>query len=526
MESMRRFQAAVVCAALFCASLATLASDQDVKPGGRVAVRLAPGNGIVMARIVANRSVGEYFSKWQGMIVRNVATKKRHRLVDRSPRASVQSVFAAALPPGRYEVLEVGAENMSGMGGWMWIREGAKFDPKLFTFTIEAKRATNLGSIIYLRPYFPLNTRVFRWTFEPDPALPAQIAYLLDDAGKAVLDGESLGWSNEGVARAGLTPDVKHLSMVLAGRVPLTDGPMLFGENFGQIAKRDASGNWTWEETGVFDTIQAATQTPDGTMYAVADNSLLLMRESGGSWHRLDVPLAGALPRYLGVDQVHGLFTVWEQDQGVTVLVASDAKKPTWTTTKTIKPGIQFGGGPVRSFVMPLQNQIVVAVSTAKLFASQYDLHIFDLVKKEWTVKELRAYGPISALPDGTLYSMTGPNIKQTFKVSSDWGQTWEAGDSMSWAGQPFFRTRQEGYVVRSGNVLTMNPENLKSFLWRTLDGGKTWQQHAELPNLVALVLGLAGEQMLIVTHNGKMYFSPDNGKTLKVERDSTRTEF
>jgi hypothetical protein len=506
----------VMCAALFCASLTALASDKDVEASPRVAVRLAPGNGIVMARIVANRSVGEYFSKWQAMVVRNVATKKRHRLVDRSPRASVQSVFAAGLPPGQYEVLEVGAESVGG--AWMWVREGAKFDPKLFTFAVEAKRATNLGSIIYLRPYFPLNTLVFRWTFEPDPELPTQIAYLFDEAGKAVLSGESLGWSGEGVARARLTPDVKHLSMVLAGRVPLTDGSMLFGENFGQIAKRDASGNWTWEETGVFDTIQAATQTPDGTMYAVADNSLLLMRESGGSWRRLDVPLTGALPRYLGVDQVSGLFTVWEQDAGVTVLVASDAKNPTWTTTKTIKPGIQFGGGPVRSFVLPLANQIVVAVSTAKFFSSQYDLHIWDFAKKEWLVKELRAYGPISALPDGTLYSMTGPNIKQTFKVSSDWGQTWEAGGSMSWSGQPFFRTAQEGYVVRSGNM--------KSFLWRTLDGGKTWQQHAEMPNLVALVLGLAGEQMLIVTHNGKMYFSPDNGKTITVERDSTRTEF
>ena len=319
---MRIVQAALLSAVLFCASLTSAASDKGSETSDGAAVKLAPSNGLVMARIVANRSVTQFFNKWQVMVVRNVATRKKHRLVDRSPRASVQSVFVQALPPGQYEVLEVGAQNYGGMFS---VVESADFNPKLFTFAVEAKRATNLGSLVYLRPYNPLATPLFRWVFQADPQLPSQIAYLLDDAGKSALSGELLGWGVEGVERGRLTPAVKHLSMMLAGRVAMPDGSMIFGENFGQIATRDPSGHWSWEETGIIDPIQAATQTPDGTMYAVADNSVLLMREPGGAWQRLDVPLSGALPRFLYTDQVRGLTTVWEQDEGVTVLVASDA---------------------------------------------------------------------------------------------------------------------------------------------------------------------------------------------------------
>jgi photosystem II stability/assembly factor-like uncharacterized protein len=514
---MRVIQAAMLSAVLFCASLTAAPSDKPVEASNRAAVKLARGNGLVIARIVASRSVTQNVNKWQVMVVRNVATRKKHRLVDRSPRASVQSVFVAALPPGQYEMLEVGAVNFSYR---KMVLESADFDPKLFTFAVEAQRATNLGSLIYLRPYNPVDTRRFLWTFQADSQLPSQVAYLLDDAGKSALSGELLGWSVQ-IGRGALTAEMKHLSMRLAGRVLMPDGSMLCGENFGQIAKRDASGHWTWEETGIIDTIQAAVATPDGTMYAVADDSVLMMREAGGTWRRIDVPLPGALPRYLFADQDRGLFTVWEQDEAVTVLVASDPKHPAWTTTRTIRPGTQLGGGPVRSFVWSLENRVVIAVSTAKMFSNQYDLHIFDTVKNEWSQATLRAFGPLSAWPDGTIYSMTGPNARQTFKTSTDWGETWESGASMTlaMASQPFFRTRLEGYLIRFDG-LTSGPA-----LWRTLDGGRTFERHADLPG-GATVIALAGEQMLIVTPNGKMYFSPDNGKTLREERDSTQTVF
>jgi hypothetical protein len=511
---MRFVLVAVLATAFLCISRAALPAD-EAAASEHAAVKLADGNGLFMARIVANRSVTNEFNKWQVMVVRNLTTQKKHRLVDRSPRASVQSVFLASLPPGQYEVLQVEALQF----GAYYIRDSADFDPKLFTFTVEPKRTTNIGSIIYLRPYNPVTTHRFRWTFLPDAQLPTQLSYLLDAAGKATLSGETRGWDIEGIARSHLTTETRHLSMMLAGRLLQADGSILFGENFGQIAKRDADGHWTWEDTGIIDSIQVAVSAPDGSMYAAADNSVLLMREAGGNWRRLDVPVEGGLPRFLGVDPAQGLTTVWEQDEGVTVLVARDLKNPVWTMTKTVKPGFQFGpgSGPIRSFVMPLAGRLVVAVSTMKMFSSQYDLQILDTVKNEWSTSTLRAYGPISAWADGTIYSMTGPNIKQTFKTSKDWGQTWIEGASLSWFTQPFFRTETEGYGIKTRPDLV---------LYQTLDGGKSWQRYADFPREGGTIIALTGTQVLICTPNGRLYFSPDNGKTLQPERDSTQTLF
>ena len=39
-------------------------------------------------------------------------------------------------------------------------------------------------------------------------------------------------------------------------------------------------------------------------------------------------------------------------------------------------------------------------------------------------------------------------------------------------------------------------------------------------------MIPLPGEGMLMVTRDGKLFFSPDNGKTLTMERDSTRPFF
>ena len=41
------------------------------------------------------------------------------------------------------------------------------------------------------------------------------------------------------------------------------------------------------------------------------------------------------------------------------------------------------------------------------------------------------------------------------------------------------------------------------------------------MPNLIATIIPLAGEQLLICTQTGRLFFSPDNGKTQTLERNS-----
>jgi photosystem II stability/assembly factor-like uncharacterized protein len=64
--------------------------------------------------------------------------------------------------------------------------------------------------------------------------------------------------------------------------------------------------------------------------------------------------------------------------------------------------------------------------------------------------------------------------------------------------------------------------EKRKYSLWRTTDGGKSWARNVPMPPRTAWFMPLEGQEMLVITLDGKLLVSHDGGATVTLERDSS----
>ncbi len=514
------FSYAVLAVLALLAPAAAVAKDDEPKPEHPI-VKMEPGHGLVLLRVATNRQPSQFFAKWEVMMVQNLTTRKRHRLVDRYLAKARHAHFLESLPPGEYEI-----ENFeSSQAGFLTLSAGVRIDSTAWRFSVEAGRLTNLGTLLMVRPYYPANTAELRIVHAADAELPARSAFLFEPQQRGTVLKDPLGWRAipPDAGPASLKPETRRLSMFLAGGAPGRDGSTLFGEQFGQIARRQRGGTWLWEDTGTLETIMAAVESGDGTLYAVAENSVLLTRPAQGDWRPVEVPVPGARPCLIYTEADGSLTTLWEQEHTLTLLTYRAGAEQPWVEQRRfpMTPTI-FVNGQARCSAFPREQKLIVLVTTPRFNSPRYAFEVFDRAGNAWTHHETKLYGPISVFADSSIYSMSGPNIKQTFRVSRDFGKTWDTRGSPNWSGQPVFRSATEGFLLRTDDIPMKTPEKLENSLWRTSDGGRTWQKHADVPNLMAALL-LVPDGMLLVTSGGKMYFSADDGKTLSLERDSSQ---
>jgi len=228
-------------------------------------------------------------------------------------------MFVESLAPGDYTLVSLGAFASGGFGDLV----GSADFPRGFRFTVQAGRLTDLGTLYYVAPYGLSPEVPFRFAQAGDRDLARNSSFMLEPAqAEPLLASPSLGWTRipADTAPGNLKGDTRHLSMNLAGRARAPDGSLLFGELFGQVARRSRDGEWTWEDTGLAESIQAVVETTDGKLYASAEHSTLVRRDSPGHWQRIPVPVAGALPCFLATEPDGSLFTAWEDVNAITVL--------------------------------------------------------------------------------------------------------------------------------------------------------------------------------------------------------------
>ena len=115
--------------------------------------RVAPGQGMVMMRLVTNRDLTNFSTKWDKFDIREVKSGKEYKLKDLYDGGH-NAIFIASLPAGEYQ-----AERMRvGDAGWQSLAEYGsveEFEADAWRFKVEAGRMTNLGSLLFLQPYAP-----------------------------------------------------------------------------------------------------------------------------------------------------------------------------------------------------------------------------------------------------------------------------------------------------------------------------------------------------------------------------------
>jgi hypothetical protein len=492
--------------------------------------RVVPGQGMIMMRLVTNRDLSNFSTKWDKFDVRELKTGKEYKLKDLYDGGH-NATFVASLPPGDYQ-----AERMRvGDAVWQSLAEygTAEFDAGGWRFKVEAGRMTNLGTLLFLQPYTPLvnpaanagggyrSRMVFSWVHTPDETLPQRSAYLFHPDDYPAVLSKSLGWTTVPAnAQASLLPRYKRLTLALAGGAAASDGGMLFGEHYGQIGWRHPDGRWTWEDTGTLESILFAADAADGTRYAAAEGSVLLRREKSGEWRRIPVALEDATPRILHAYADGSLLTIWAQLDRFTALRYRPGADPEWTPVWELPaPKGKIAKTIGYCNAVFTSRAIAFSTETAGLFKVKTKaLAVLDLSTDQWSHSDPDIDGPVSIMPDGSLFSMTGGQSNQIFKVAKVSTQPWEVRSTgTNTLRQPQFRTADEGYTISSYAYWS----NVPSMLFRTSDGGRSWQQVVQLPSGTNWFRVLPGQEMLIATEEGKFYSSRDNGQRWRLERDA-----
>jgi hypothetical protein len=516
---MKRFLATTTLALALFAS----AFGKD-PPADYPVVKMDDGDGLVMLRVINSRYIGA-FQKWETLTLHPVKAppQRKKELQDRFGGSLQSSMFVESLAPGEYTVLSLGAFAPGGFGDQV---ASADF-PKGFRFKVEAGRLTDLGTLYYVSPYGLQPAGPFRFTHAGDRDLARHASFMLDPAQAENLLKSPLGWMRipADTEPANLKLETRRLSMNLAGRARTADGSLLFGELFGQVAQRSSGGEWTWEDTGLAETMQAVVEATDGTRYAVAEHSTLVRRDSPGHWQRIPVPTPGALPCFISAEADGSLFTAWEDFNAITVLSYQPRDASPWRLRIRIPlEAWPKGSSPIRRCaVLVSEPRLVVVDQGSSKSGARYGYHVLDKAKVSWTAYRREDFqGCVGLLKDGTMFSLVGWALGQDFRITTDLAQKWQKLTEVSQAGCPVFLDRNEGYFMRTENAPQPYLEKRNYALWRTTDGGKSWARSVPMPPLSSWFMTLGGREMLIVTLDGRLLVSHDGGATASLERDSS----
>jgi len=453
--------------------------------------------------------------------VRNVSTGKESILKDRAPPCFEEELYVGALPAGAYELRAF--ENFFA-GGWISGSQTLKVSTAPGPFHISAQRLTDLGTMVFLRPLFPLESREFRFALEPSELAITRIQALIDSVARdPMLAAEPFSWDardNE-LAALRLSTAERHATQDLhreGFRTPT--GDMMFGEAFGQLVVRNEAGHWSFQQLPTIGPITSVAQSKEGVVAAGSTEGGLWLRiRDGAPWEPRGLPRADAVVRYLAFDDAGRLLAIAETSESLRVY-SMDFPSGNWrdvhqfAATRLPRPDIAlFTGAFLRN------DQLRIFTMEGSFFKAGPHISSLSLADGHADTVSVITVRTIRAMPDGSLYGMSaGSPLLQTLRVSTD-GVKWESRGSPKWAMDVVFRTPDEGYILRDDHSLRPI-SGAKVSLWKTVDGGRTWQKLSDAPDGSTKIIPLAAPtEMLLVTSDGLTFLSSDGGKTWQEER-------
>lgn len=517
---------------LALACMTSACSVLEVQPESRAdalpqAVKLAPGEGLVLMRLAGTRrSVTRFGGKFDSLTVWNETLQKEFVLNDRADTWSSHNLFVKGLPPGHYTVRNI-------KGHFHTVTVGTNTREAFPGFTVSAGRMTDLGNIIYIRPHDPAAGSRFLWAQVDTPGDSAASLRQLAPALATMATAQpALGWDRDARLDALQQRYAGLRATSMQGNAParLGDGSLLFGEAFGMIAVRTPQGEWHQIDTPTALPIRAVHAAPDGTLFAGSEDAQLLMRRAGQrDWTRLALPIAGgsvldigALP---GTDDLLVVLELRDRYVGLSSRLASPGE---WKEQFS-HPRLLFRNTNADDRGFVYRSGTGVALATGNNISRQRAVS-YDSKTGSWTSATLDVDGtPLTwaMLPNGSLarFEAVPMSRDRFFYVSADGGKRWETRAELhaTW-GPLMFLSDDTGYVVRS-----LGPPDLEfdadpanpAALWRTDDGGRSWKAVGTAPAYPLRVVDLGQPGHLgYVSNDGRFFSSTDGGKNWSLEKE------
>lgn len=517
--------------ARFTGSIAiVLAAGCAVSPEFRAksapsAISLPTNQGLVAVAITSNRdATSTFFGKWSSIRFRDVASRETFVALDTSSTASTQSLFVLPLPAGTYEVDSV---NNSAQG-WLTISSSAKAGEQLPHFKVEKSRLTDLGTLVYFRQHFPVNTSLYAWGLVEASSDQRWILRLLAPAVAMQLQSEPiLGWeaSDKLTERKRLTARLKRMTARQSGNASGPDGSYLFGESLGQIVLRDRTGEWRWIETGMIGPVRAILYD-NGRLFAGGDDGILLMGDlTGKTWKELKLPVADASVIYIGKVPRRDELLVVVQASSEFLAYSAPMKEPGALSETLRLPRKLYFNPAMDDHGRVIANGQEVVLLTAGGGDSTMGVSYLNQDGRSWTTRAgdvLSSPAVVAITPKGELIRFAGIPLTGIYlSASPDFGASWKRRGDLNWGMSLAAASDSTFFAVRTESIPLFDPEKGESAIWRSDDGGMTWKKLGPTPGLGGRLFVLEGSQELaFATVNGKFYSSRDAGLTWKLERE------
>jgi hypothetical protein len=480
---------------------------------------VAPGQGLLAARVLISIRASPLKS---GYAILTLSRPDGSRLSIRSKTTgrAEAAVFLEPLPPGRYELHELG-------DGQVW----APLKSLSGSFEVATGRVTDLGALVVV--FSSIARRPGMFVSEVGRFVAAQASAPEDTAAllgslpehirQPLLEREPLRPS---IAE---DPHVNGAALAYAkaragihSRSALVPGePIAFGRALGQVGVWHPGTEALYAlDTGRTLNVRSVAFARDGSLLAGMEEGVL-MAFRGGAWRTLPPPSGNAAIAFIG-----------QADSGEYLVLAVGHRAARLLSQE----GLDAGWKLEREFPMGHHDAANAALGGGRLVVIVRDrseglpaIHVLDLRTREWTSASPPADGALQVLRDGTLAATTREYMRGLRNFASrDFGQTWEALQTDKEGAAVFFDARTV-YLLWTEKPAFMQ-ETVATTTWieRSRDGGRSWESVGSLvrPFISGFSLGATGVYalpkpgwFLSSSATGELEVSPDEGSTWQPAR-------
>ncbi len=279
------FRFGVLLSLLYLTACAT--SSVDMVKNYSEGTELGSDKGIVVARIV-NASAYDWSFNYLTLAPKDFHADsdiKLQRLTKFSDMPKLQTLFAAPVNAGKYSIADLFSYHQVGD---YYYQNWANTSPNFGTFTVEAGKVTNLGTLVYYHK--PDGDRYHKLVARADDAEQA-----LDEARRAVpdlfnlADSETLTWDEDEYEeeRFDLFLNIAQNPIVYNKQVNRLDGSYVYLSKLGMMLRRDNDGNWLLDSVDTFHDLIHYSENNRGDEVLVDAGSNIFIKYGGSSeWQK------------------------------------------------------------------------------------------------------------------------------------------------------------------------------------------------------------------------------------------------
>lgn len=265
--------------------LAACAGQVNMRPAITTTTVFAPGDGIVVARVINASGGGLPFNQLT-ITPDNVNAStdiKPERLLSLRPQLNGNTVFASGIQAGYYSLASLRSFYSNGNG---WYSRFASTTPELGTFEVKPGVVTDLGTLIYYPK--PQDDRYLDMVLRAPEGDQGDV---LEKYFPFYKHKEIIGWLPDD------NQDDREASFISVVQNPITytdhikgpDGSLYFLGKLGIIVKRDAAGTWSLDAVDTVLDLTTLAANNRGDLLVGGTEGRLFIKQADQQWQDISL---------------------------------------------------------------------------------------------------------------------------------------------------------------------------------------------------------------------------------------------